>query len=55
MTKKEFELKLKESKHHTCGDMDKKSYYDCLNKIYDNYFSATETSNYHLALQFKHS
>lgn len=33
MTKKEFEVKLEESKHHTCGNINKETYYDYLSKI----------------------
>lgn len=55
MTKKEFEAKLEESKHLTCGAMDRESYYDCLIKLYDKYYSTTQSSNYHLALQLRHS
>lgn len=55
MTKKEFETKSKEFKHHTCGAMEREKYYDCLNKLYDKYYSTTQSSNHHLALQSKHS
>ncbi len=38
MTKKEFEAKLKESKHRTCGSINKETYYDYLSKIYYSNF-----------------
>lgn len=38
MSMEEFEKKLNESKHNTCGSMNKIDYYKYLDKLYNDYF-----------------
>ena len=51
---KDFNNKLIESKHYTCGEIDKNEYYKYLDKIYNDYFkkvkrfSTTDIYNRHI-------
>lgn len=43
MSIEEFKKKLNETKHNTCGNMNKDDYYKYLDKLYNDYFQKVDS------------